>query len=130
MSTACPHLQAASLKEPTYSQTVYREECTLCFDTQDSKEGIDVCLTCFNGSCPRAHAALHFSKKRHALAVNIKRTKKQRTEQEPPLKKLAIRQEPAEAELYDWTTSIKCYECARTLAPDEAEKVGDSLSCS
>lgn len=47
---------------------------------QDGPEGIDVCLTCFNGSCPsgsvNAHALLHFRKTRHAYALNIRRMRR------------------------------------------------------
>ena len=30
---------------------------------------------------------------------------------EPPLKKLAIREEPSEREKYDFVTAVKCYAC-------------------
>jgi ubiquitin carboxyl-terminal hydrolase 5/13 len=120
---SCSHIAGLSLKEPSYSQPVYKEECTLCFDSQDGPKGIDVCLTCYNGACPRSHAALHHSKTGHALALNVQRTRKQRADTEPPLKKLAIRSEPSEAELYDVHTRVKCYECARDLSAEEASKV-------
>lgn len=82
LSMACQHLTSAfaSLAPPRPSQQVHREECTLCFDDQDGAEGIDVCLTCFNGGCTnngeREHARLHYGKTGHALVVNVKRRRK------------------------------------------------------
>lgn len=90
----------APLRPPTLSQSVHREECTQCFDnqvriqsriniiefratrtrslclSQDDPEGIDVCLTCFNGGCvseERHHAYTHYKKTGHAFALNVKR---------------------------------------------------------
>lgn len=43
---------------------------------QDGPEGIDVCLTCFNGGCvdpERKHAYNHYSLTGHPLALNIRR---------------------------------------------------------
>lgn len=84
---------------------------------QDDEDGIDVCLKCFNAGCPRQHAPLHAQRQgaAHSLVVNIKRRRKagsqRASDDEPPLKKLAIRQEASEAELYDWHNSVKCYAC-------------------
>ena len=47
---------------------------SLCL--QDDPEGIDVCLTCFNGGClsaERHHAYTHYKKTGHAFALNVKR---------------------------------------------------------
>ncbi|KDE06521.1 hypothetical protein MVLG_03171 [Microbotryum lychnidis-dioicae p1A1 Lamole] len=107
-----------SLREPRPSQTVYREECTLCFDNHDGPEGIDVCLHCFNGACPATstnrHGILHARKTGHNLHVNIKRIKKpipaiRRDSFEPPLKKLAIREDVAEHDKYDFVSSVRSY---------------------
>jgi hypothetical protein len=46
---------------------------------QDSPEGIDVCLTCYNGGCTseeRHHARSHWEKSGHPMVVNIRRTRK------------------------------------------------------
>jgi len=114
----CPHISSITLSAPSYNQTVHREECTQCFDDQDGSEGIDVCLKCFNAGCTRLHAALHADKagSQHALAVNIKRKRKpipesKRDSGEPPMKKLAIREEASEAEKYDFETRVRCYAC-------------------
>lgn len=75
------------LQPPRVSQQVHKEECTLCFDDQDGPNGIDVCLTCFNGACcgpsspteldnDRKHSELHHAKTGHALVLNIKRRPK------------------------------------------------------
>lgn len=120
MATACPHLSAAfsTLSPPRPSQQVHREECTQCFDNQDGPEGIDVCLSCFNGGClaneDRNHAALHHSKTGHNLVVNIKRVPKPRAPGQEDMpsepKKLAIAAE-TEADKYDFITTPKCLAC-------------------
>lgn len=111
---ACVHINAAELQTPKPSQSVYREDCTRCFDSIDDPLGLDVCLYCFNGGCTgeRTHSLLHVHEKGHPLVVNIKRTRKKVKREEPPQKitKLAIAAE-TEADKYDTTTQVKCYEC-------------------
>ncbi|RDB31082.1 Ubiquitin carboxyl-terminal hydrolase 14 [Hypsizygus marmoreus] len=117
---SCTHLdQIARLQPPRLSQSVHREECTQCFDSQDSPGGVEVCLTCFNGGCPDAqkhHARIHVQKSGHTFTLNIKRKLKpsaQRTEdEEPPAKmtKLAI-VEDREEEKYEHATTVKCWKC-------------------
>ncbi|KAF2635788.1 hypothetical protein P280DRAFT_522720 [Massarina eburnea CBS 473.64] len=115
------------LRAPGATQSVYREDCTQCFDSIDDPSGLDVCLFCFNGGCTndRSHAALHFSATAHPLVLNIKRTRKKVKREEPPQKmtKLAIAAE-TEADRYDTTTRIKCYECG----VDNVEKGTGKLS--
>ncbi|ORY56367.1 ubiquitin carboxyl-terminal hydrolase 14 [Pseudomassariella vexata] len=111
---ACPHLESISLSPPTAAQSVYREDCTQCFDSIDDPTGLDVCLQCFNGGCTgvKTHSQLHHSKRDHPLALNIRRTRKQIVRDEPPAKmtKLAISAE-TEADRYDVHTSAKCLSC-------------------
>ncbi|KAG0141602.1 hypothetical protein CROQUDRAFT_110388 [Cronartium quercuum f. sp. fusiforme G11] len=113
----CPHVASLlpSLSLPFGRSMVYKEECTQCFDSQDSPLGIDVCLTCFNGGCAQSgfhHAQVHALKHVHLLALNIRRIRKPQVQRspsaEPPLKKLAILEE-AEHDQYDISTSVKCY---------------------
>ncbi|KAF8905100.1 ubiquitin carboxyl-terminal hydrolase 14 [Gymnopilus junonius] len=119
---SCPHTdQISHLQQPKLSQSVHREECTQCFDNQDSPDGIDVCLVCFNGGClgqTRHHARTHVQKSGHRFTLNIKRTPKpasspQRSgDGEPPAKmtKLAIAEE-REEDKYEWVTTVKCWIC-------------------
>lgn len=141
MATACPHLSAAfaTLAPPRPSQQVHRDECTQCFDDQDGLEGIDVCLTCFNGGCvgneDRNHAALHHSKTGHNLVVNVKRVPKPKpmaSEQDDvpsKPKKLAIAAE-TEADRYDFITTPKCLACQDKELPrtDKVSKEGASIA--
>ncbi|KAF2478113.1 uncharacterized protein BDR25DRAFT_207690 [Lindgomyces ingoldianus] len=114
----CPAFCYLELHLPGATQSVYREDCTQCFDSivraLDDPSGLDVCLYCFNGGCTgeRNHSLLHFSSTDHPLVVNIKRTRKKVKRDEPPQKisKLAIAAE-TEADRYDTTTQVKCYEC-------------------
>ena len=83
MSAQCPHLLAASspLQPPRFSTPVYRDECTQCFDGDTDEDGIDVCLTCYNGGCPRLHAQAHADKLQghgHDVVLNIRKTRKPR----------------------------------------------------
>ncbi|KAK3636701.1 ubiquitin C-terminal hydrolase Ubp14 [Elasticomyces elasticus] len=119
MASTCPHTTSASLHPPLPSDSVYREDCTLCFDSIDDPSGLQVCLSCFNGGCAspdRLHGQLHATQTSHPLAVTIKRTRKprqpKRDDSEPPEKisKLAIQAE-TEEERYDIQTSIHCFEC-------------------
>jgi len=84
----CTHVEAAELRPPGPSQAVYREDCTQCFDSIDGIAGLDVCLYCFNGGCTGQyqHAPLHYAMKSHPLVLNIRRTRKQVSRDEPPQK--------------------------------------------
>lgn len=81
---------------------------------QDDPTGLDVCLYCFNGGCTgdRTHSILHVSSTNHPLVLNIKRTRRAVTRDEPPAKvtKLSIQAE-TETDRFDTTTTVKCYEC-------------------
>lgn len=105
------------LHPPGPTQSVYREDCTQCFDSIDEDYGLNVCLYCFNGGCvspSRDHALLHYETVKHPLALNIKRKRKhkQTSRDEPPHKisKLAIAAE-TETDRYDVITRVECYEC-------------------
>ncbi|KAJ3178214.1 hypothetical protein HDU87_003766 [Geranomyces variabilis] len=115
--SACEHLRTARLSPAVPSSEVYKDECTLCFDSQDMPEGLDVCLSCFNGGClgtDRRHAELHYKKSHHPIVLNIKRIPKPRKKDgsPPPAKitKLAIEAENEE-EAFDYITQANCYGC-------------------
>ncbi|KAI9878811.1 MAG: hypothetical protein M1830_010495 [Pleopsidium flavum] len=82
---------------------------------KDDPTGLNVCLYCFNGGCTgeRKHAQLHRERSGHPLVLNIKRTRKTITRDEPPHKisKLAIAAE-TEADRYNTETSVSCYACS------------------
>ncbi|KAI5851580.1 hypothetical protein DFP73DRAFT_537716 [Morchella snyderi] len=112
---SCIHVSEARLQAPRATQSVHREDCTQCFDGIDGLEGLNVCLSCFNGGCTgdRNHAFLHSRLTQHPLVLNIRRTKKPKPERdEPPKKvsKLAIEAE-MESDKYDTHTVVICYEC-------------------
>ncbi|KAF3342628.1 Protein rax1 [Verticillium dahliae VDG2] len=115
---ACPHLDSLTLRPPTAAQSVYREDCTQCFDSIDDPAGLDVCLQCFNGGCAgeRNHASLHRALWSHPLVLNIRRSRKVVVRDEPPFKmsKLAIAAETDE-DRYDTKTTVRCLECSTEL---------------
>lgn len=129
MST-CTHLQASDIRPPRPTDSVYREDCTLCFDSIDDSDGLDVCLHCYNGGCAgsRQHSAQHASEAKHPLALNIRRTRKRKYDDEPPQKisKLAIVAE-TEADKYETVTSLKCLQCGVADLPAK-DKVEDTIS--
>ncbi|KAF8758706.1 Hydrolase [Rhizoctonia solani] len=125
----CPHFaQLIALQPPRLSQAVHREECTQCFDSQDSPDGIDVCLHCFNGGClgeERHHARTHAEKTGHVWSLNFRRTpkpKSQRGDSEPPLKRLAIVEEH-DADNYDTVATLRCWACNSFADPEVAPRV-------
>jgi ubiquitin carboxyl-terminal hydrolase 5/13 len=79
-----------------------------------------VCLSCFNGGCPRAHSSLHAASRQHPVALNIRRTRKKIERDEPPPKKLAIAAE-TDADRYDTALTLKCLECASEAPTDTAD---------
>ncbi|KAK3380935.1 hypothetical protein B0H63DRAFT_194583 [Podospora didyma] len=109
----CQHVSVGVARKPSPTDSVYREDCTQCFDSIDDPAGLDVCLTCFNGGCAgdRNHAELHSISHGHPLALNIRRTRKVIERDEPPAKisKLAIAAE-TESDRYDTALSVKCFE--------------------
>ena len=39
---SCPHIASSNLAPPKPTDSVYREDCTLCFDSIDDPAGLDV----------------------------------------------------------------------------------------
>ena len=70
----CEHLTPLALdgvlREPLPSQSIYRDECTQCFATDEDDDGILLCITCFNGGC-RNHALQHSLVSGHGIALRI-----------------------------------------------------------
>ncbi|KAF9110895.1 hypothetical protein BGX27_005734 [Mortierella sp. AM989] len=137
---ACPHTSTTRLSVPSHTAQIYKDECTICFDSPDNENGLDVCLSCFNGGCTdpdRYHAIQHYTKTGHPLALNIKRVKipkDARDGNEPPQKitKIAIVPEN-DADLYEYFTHVKCYECGGVevdKAVGEIPKIVDAIMTS
>ncbi|GAA5811372.1 hypothetical protein MFLAVUS_004806 [Mucor flavus] len=117
----CSHIENASLNPPSAYTQVHKEECTQCFDNQDGPDGIDVCLSCFNGGCldsTRHHALTHHQLTGHPLTVNIRRLvvsqpKRVSADGTPPpqkISKIAIVMENEEPQ-YEYITKVRCYAC-------------------
>lgn len=125
----CLHVsQAAKLSPPAAFSKVYKEECTLCFAGVDSPEGIDVCLSCFNGGCQSGgggsltHSVRHYRKTGHCLVLNIQRRRAGQAagEGEPrtsKMQKVEILPEEAESQ-YEYSHTAKCLICTSQWAPD------------
>ncbi|KAF8211850.1 hypothetical protein K438DRAFT_1902808 [Mycena galopus ATCC 62051] len=131
---ACAHLaDLQRLSSPKLSQSVHREECTQCFDNQDGPQGIEVCLSCFNGGCTgeRHHMRTHLQRSGHRFTLNVKRKQKPSTkraeDEEPPAKisKLAIVEE-REEDKYEHSTVIKCWTCDSEKGREIPDALNDS----
>lgn len=128
---SCPHIQSCSLSPPKPTDSVYREDCTLCFDSIDDPAGLDVCLHCFNGGCSdeRHHGRDHAQQASHPLALNIKRTRKRKLHRDEPEKKitkLAIAAE-TETDRYDTVTDLHCFECGTEGLDKDRPEVKSTL---
>eukprot|EP00002_Diphylleia_rotans_P021157 TRINITY_DN411_c0_g1_i1.p1 TRINITY_DN411_c0_g1~~TRINITY_DN411_c0_g1_i1.p1 ORF type:complete len:759 (-),score=138.54 TRINITY_DN411_c0_g1_i1:202-2478(-) len=132
---SCPHIRNSSLL-PSLGRNanVHKDECTMCFDSIYSPEGLSVCLTCWNGGCNSnsAHAALHFTKTNHPLVLNIHRTVIQTPELDPPQKitKVAIGVEGGlklDEEKYVENFSVYCFACKVTHKLDETLQLQQSV---
>eukprot|EP00697_Spironema_sp_BW2_P016859 gnl/Spiro4/8347_TR4386_c0_g1_i1.p1 gnl/Spiro4/8347_TR4386_c0_g1~~gnl/Spiro4/8347_TR4386_c0_g1_i1.p1 ORF type:complete len:768 (-),score=186.71 gnl/Spiro4/8347_TR4386_c0_g1_i1:55-2358(-) len=62
--------------------SLQKEECCLCFQTQDDDEGINLCLECHFCGC-REHLTTHSTRTGHCLSLNIRRSVVVRPEEAP-----------------------------------------------
>ncbi|KAJ2682696.1 ubiquitin C-terminal hydrolase Ubp14, partial [Coemansia spiralis] len=124
----CEHALTARLTPPSSSTPVYKEECTQCFDNQDMAEGVDVCLSCFNGGCPSDpynHAHQHSMKSGHYLTLNIRRSAKAPSdsdERPAKLTKLEIREDTG-AEGFEYHTFVRCWGCSGARVESGLENI-------
>jgi ubiquitin carboxyl-terminal hydrolase 5/13 len=118
----CVHVgQLAKLVPPAAFSKVYKDECTLCFENADSEAGLDVCLSCFNGSC-NEHSPRHYRKTGHALVLNVKRGRKDELEErQRKIQKVevVVEREPE----YTYSYLVRCQVCNEEWAEDE-EAIG------
>ena len=106
-------------------------------DLQDGPNGVDVCLTCFNGSCNdpndklHNHSSMHFVKTSHPLIMNVKRSPKVREDSERPKKltKLEIVADEPEHERYDFTTKVTCLACNTEIPETTGNVSPTNLGC-
>lgn len=83
---------------------VYKDECIYCFDSVESPEGIDVCLTCHVATSPaQGFTQLHFDQTGHHAFVNLTKTPRERPKKQI---KLAIDSE-TDKDLWDLHTRVK-----------------------
>lgn len=136
-SEPCQHLLTGlangTVRAPRPSEAVHKEECTLCFDAVDvpskphandlgAPTGVDVCLSCFNGSCPRTHSRLHPTKTGHAVVVRARRWPRPPTEEEKAAaaqlpQKLAVPTSNDE-DKYEWSFTPACLVCEKVFKLD------------
>jgi len=139
IQSTCPHIQDVRIPN---NVLVHKEECTQCFDTDESPAGLNVCLTCFNGGCAK-HSARHAQVAGHAIVLNIKKVEIPKvvndddndTEVEEPAKKITRLAIGVEGGLnfddnvpqFEYHYSVTCLKCACELDKNE-EKVAQSVA--
>lgn len=130
MSCRLHSSQMGKLTPPSAFAKIYKEECTLCFVTVDAEDGLDVCLTCFNGACTgpatKQHSTRHYRKTGHALVVNIKRTRRASEAPEDegvnqPAKVIKVEVVADREPEYDFESVIRCLACSSTWPHDSGE---------
>lgn len=124
------HNQMGKLVPPSTFAKLYKEECTLCFATVDGKDGLDICLSCFNGACTgsasKNHSTRHYRKTGHALVLNIKRRAKPDPPSEDqdlkqPHKVMKIEIIPEAEPQYITETSVRCLACSSCWSCDSSD---------
>ena len=115
---------------------IYKDECTRCFLTPKDPHGLNVCLTCYEGSCAAPgechdHTATHHALNAHPIYMNIKMVEKpaekdEEGEDKPKeITKLAIGK-PGGVDLdtdkYDTLATVFCYGCQKELPLDAVSK--------
>lgn len=77
----CEHFNDSKYFKTSLSgKQIFKDECTLCFASSKTESGIDLCLSCFNGSCNSYkeenkfnHTDLHSDSFQHFIYLNIKK---------------------------------------------------------
>ncbi|RKP02759.1 hypothetical protein CXG81DRAFT_10441 [Caulochytrium protostelioides] len=118
----CSHLGSLTFRPPTSQTAVHKDECTRCFDNQDAPDGLDICLSCFNGGCTspeRQHAKQHWQQQSHPIVLNLKRTLVATSAPRAKMTKLTIDPE-ADKPQYDVAQSVVCRACDVALDASDA----------
>lgn len=94
----CEHISDPRIFQTSLAgKQIFKDECTLCFACSSSDHGIDLCLTCFNGSCSEykepnkfSHTDLHTDSFQHPVYLNIRKHIKVIKPDSSQITKLAI----------------------------------------
>ena len=97
----CKHIHNETIyKADLKGFTVYKDECVYCFEGPSSEAGLNLCLTCYIGTCSTYlernifdHTDLHKQKTNHPVYLNIKQTKEKVKAPKEEINKLAINKE-------------------------------------
>lgn len=144
----CPHL--SDIRIPTVgSSLIHKEECTQCFASDNAVDGINVCLTCFNGGCSISeynHSEQHSRVSSHPIVLKIMKREKNTAEKEESndnnnsvqpqkITKLAINmpgglQDSDMADNksnYIYETELYCFKCKMNLKEDSTPELKKSV---
>ena len=125
MSQVCEHWNT-HVADSLQNRLIYKDECTRCFLTPKDEFGLNVCLTCFQGSCANPasghnHSEQHIKSKDHPIFINIKLTPKALKDgeiQPEKITKLAIGKPggiDADTDKYDTHATAHCNLCQKQL---------------
>lgn len=136
----CEHINnPAVFKQSLQGKLVYKDECSFCFIPATSSEGINLCLTCFEGSCNtkwlnsnQNHTELHAAKFGHSIYLNICKHVEKETPTHEDITKLAIGTPGGggmEIEKVTYTYALLCFSCQKKVdhIPTEYEGLVKSI---
>lgn len=112
----CSHWNDSNVTQNLQGRLIYKDECCRCFGSPKGKSGLDVCLSCFVGSCSESgvpaeqnHSSIHSKQKGHPIVLRILKTPKA-VDAPVQVTKLAIgRPGGVDPEADRWETSVKVY---------------------
>jgi len=132
----CEHIDnPAVFQQSLQGKAIYKDECSFCFIAATSSEGINLCLTCFEGSCNtkwansnQTHTQLHHAKFGHNVYLNIRKQIERETPSHEEITKIAIGTSGGggmEIEKVSYHYSILCFDCQKKV--DQVPKAYDGL---
>lgn len=97
----CKHIHNENIyKAELKGHTIYKDECVYCFGNPFSEAGLNLCLTCYIGTCAGYmernifdHTDLHKQKTHHLVYLNIKQNKEKVEAPKEEINKIAINKE-------------------------------------
>lgn len=101
--------------------TIYKDECVYCFEGSNSEAGLNLCLTCYIGTCANYldrnifdHTDIHKQKTSHVVYLNIKQTKEKVDAPKTDINKIAINKEGGgiiDVEVVTHSYRLICTDC-------------------
>lgn len=110
---------------------IYKDECSKCFCSPYTKDGLDICLKSLVGACRAKHSKLVYQQKGKPLVLNIRKVKKE-SDGLTKVTKLAIGKPggiDADEDKYETRAEVFCHHCNLKLDTnhEKVKPVVDSI---